>query len=196
MNYNSFKWLNQSQHSIEGDKITIHAPAITDYFNSPVQVNGTFNPPIGNAPFFYTDIEGDFVIRVKVKPEFKSKFDAGSIMVIQDDNLWFKAAFEKSDFNTTAVVSVVTNTVSDDANGCNIDLESIWLQVARVGNNFAIHYSLDGEKFDMVRVFYLPVEATLKVGIEAQCPAGQGSTHEYSGLTIEKRSIKELRAGK
>jgi len=195
MNFNEFKWLNQSKHSIDGDKISIHAPAISDYFNSPVQVNGVFKPAIGNAPFFYTDIEGDFVIRVKVKPDFKSNFDAGCIMVMQDENTWFKAAFEKSDFDTTAVVSVVTNKVSDDANGCNIDVDSIWLQVARVGNNFAIHYSLDGDKFDMVRVFYLQADASLKVGIAAQCPSGQGSTHEYCGLTIEKRTIKALRAG-
>jgi len=196
MNLESFKWLNKSELNVEGDKITIVAPPTSDFFNNPVPENGEYKAPQKNAPFFYTDVEGDFVIRVIVKPNFESVYDAACIMVMQDENLWIKAAYEKSDFDTTAVVSVVTNKVSDDANGCNLTPDSIWLQVARVGCNFAVHYSLDGEKFDMVRLCMLPMESTIKVGIEAQCPVGQGGTREFSGLSIEKRSISNLRAGK
>ena len=65
-----------------------------------------------------------------------------------------------------------------------------------IGCNFAVHYSLDGEKFDMVRLYMLPMENTIKVGIEAQCPMGQSGVREFSGLSIEKRSISNLRAGK
>ncbi|MCL1863153.1 MAG: DUF1349 domain-containing protein [Defluviitaleaceae bacterium] len=190
------KWLSESELKKDGDKITIFAPPSSDFFNNPVPENGKFKAPQKNAPFLYSDIEGDFVIRVKVKPNFESVYDAACIMVIQDENLWLKAAYEKSDFDTTAVVSVVTNKVSDDANGCNLALDSIWLQVARVGNNFAVHYSMDGEKFDMVRLCMLPMEGTVKVGIEAQCPMGQGGIREFYGLSIEKRSISDLRAGK
>jgi len=196
MNLNSFKWLNEAKFNVDGDKITITAPPKCDFFNSPVPENGVFKAPQADAPFFYTEIEGDFIIRVKVKPDFKAIYDAACIMVMQDENLWLKAAYEKSDFDTTAVVSVVTNKISDDANGCNLTADSIWLQVARVGCNFAVHYSLDGEKFDMVRLCMLPVADTIKVGIESQCPTGEGATHEFSGLTIEKRSISNLRAGK
>jgi len=195
MNYDSFKWINKSEHTIDGDKITIQAPTITDYFNSPVPENGKFNEPVVNAPFFYTEIEGDFVIKVKVKPNFESNFDAACIMVIQDDYTWIKAAFEKTDFATAAVVSVVTDKISDDANGCNINGDSVWLQVARVGENFAIHYSLDGETYEMVRVFYLKTDKVLKVGIEAQSPTGKGGPREFSGLSIERKTIKNLRAG-
>ena len=190
------KWLNEGEFSVEGDRIRISAPALSDFFNNPVPENGVLLEPQKNAPFFYTDVEGDFVIRVKVKPEFAAVYDAACIMVRQDDKLWFKACYEKTDFGTIAMVSVVTNGVSDDANGCNLGADSIWLQVARVGSTFAIHYSLDGVKFDMVRIFSLPMESTVKVGIEAQCPTGQGSTHEYSELSLEKRSLPNIRAGK
>jgi len=94
------------------------------------------------------------------------------------------------------VVSVVTNGVSDDSNGCNIEADSVWLQVVRAGNNFAIHYSLDGEKYDMVRLFSLPVESTVKVGLEAQCPAGEGGYRYFSHLSIEKKTVRNLRAGR
>ena len=203
MDFKIFKWLNKSQHSITDNKITITAPANTDYFNSPVPENGQFKPPQGNAPFFYTQVEGDFVAKVKVTPNSTDTYDAACLMVMEDQNLWIKAAYEKSDFDTQAVVSVVTNQVSDDANGCNIVTNDcdptdthVWLQIARVGNNFAVHYSLDGEKFDMVRLCFLPVSPAIKVGIEAQAPMGEGGIREFENFTIENRTISNLRAGK
>ena len=195
MDFKNFKWLNESKITIGGDKITIDAPGKTDFFNNPVPENGEFKAPQKNAPFFYTDVTGDFVARVKVKPNFTSVYDACCIMVIHNEKTWLKAAFEKSDFDTTAVVSVVTNGVSDDANGCNISQDHVWLQVVRAGNNLAVHYSLDGVKFDMVRLCMLPMDSTVKVGLEAQCPMGEGGIREFESFSIENRSVKNLRAG-
>ena len=61
---------------------------------------------------------------------------------------------------------------------------------------FCNHYSLDGENFYMVRLFHLPVEKTVKVGIEAQSPAGEGDLRFYSHITLENKTVKNLRAGK
>ncbi len=195
-NLTSFKWLNESRLNIkENGEFSIYAPEKTDFFNNPIPENGIFSKPQGDAPFLYTEVEGDFVARVRVKPNFVSTYDAACIMVIQDENVWLKAAFEKSDFDTNAVVSVATNKVSDDANGCNISEDSVWLQVVRVGNNFAVHYSLDGNKFDMVRLCLLPVGSAVKVGVEAQCPTGAGGEREFSGFIIENRTVKNLRSG-
>ena len=75
-----------------------------------------------NAPFYYTEITGDFVMRVKVSHDFKDTYDSASIMVMQDMKNWAKACFEMTDFGTHAAVSVIArNGESDDANGCNID---------------------------------------------------------------------------
>lgn len=195
MNLQNWKWLNESQIIHEGDEVVIYAPAKTDWFNNPVPENGLLSAPVANAPFFYTEVMGDFVFRAKVRPNFKSVYDACALMVIQDEKLWTKAAFEKSDFGTTAAVCVVTNGVSDDANGCNIAQDEVWLQIVRVGDVFCTHYSLDGERFDMVRLFHLPVEKTVKVGIEAQSPAGDGGLRFYSEISLENRTVKNLRAG-
>lgn len=116
-------------------------------------------------------------------------------MVIRDEYTWIKAAFEKSDFGTNAVVCVVTDRVSDDANGCNIEGDSIWLQIARAGDVFAVHYSLDGERFDMVRLFRLDAGAKVKVGLEAQSPAGEGGLRVFSEVSLEKRTVGDLRSG-
>lgn len=195
MDLQNWKWLNESQIIHVGDEVVIYAPAKTDWFNNPVPENGLLSAPVANAPFFYTEVTGDFVFRAKVRPNFKSVYDACALMVIQDEKLWTKAAFEKSDFGTTAAVCVVTNGVSDDANGCNIAQDEVWLQIVRVGDVFCTHYSQDGERFDMVRLFHLPVEKTVKVGIEAQSPAGDGGLRFYSEISLENRTVRNLRAG-
>ena len=195
MEMQNWKWLNESRIIHDGGEVVIHAPAKTDWFNNPVPQDGVLSAPVANAPFFYTEVTGDFVFRAKVRPNFKSVYDACALMVIQDEKLWTKAAFEKSDFGTTAAVCLVTNGVSDDANGCNIAQDEVWLQIVRVGDVFCTHYSLDGETFYMVRLFHLPVEKTVKVGIEAQSPAGEGGLRFYSDITLENRTVKNLRAG-
>lgn len=196
MNMTGWKWLNESQIINEGNEVVIYAPGHTDWFNNPVPEDGKLSAPVANAPFFYTEVTGDFVFRAKVRPNFRSVYDACALMVIQDETLWTKAAFEKSDFGTTAAVCVVTNGISDDANGCNIQQEEVWLQIVRVGDVFCTHYSLDGENFDMVRLFHLPVEKTVKVGIEAQSPAGEGGLRFYSDISLENCTVANLRAGK
>lgn len=52
-----------------------------------------------------------------------------------------RRVLKKLIFNTRAVVSVVRNQMTDDANGNNIEGDTVWLQVARVGKSFSFHYS-------------------------------------------------------
>ena len=117
-------------------------------------------------------------------------------MVMADDSHWAKCCFELTDFGTHAAVSVVTKGDSDDANGCNLEGNSAWLQVCRVGNNFAFHYSTDGISFYMTRYFYLPSEPVIKVGLLAQAPTGNGGIRIYEHLSIEHKTVKNIRRGK
>ena len=195
MDFTQWKWLNESRYITINGEIAITAPAKTDWFNDPVPKDGKLSAPVANAPFLYLDVEGDFVFRAKVRPNHRYVYDACALMVIQDERVWAKAAFEKSDFGTCAAVCVVTNEISDDANGCNIEQDEVWLQIVRVGDVFCAHYSLDGERFDMVRLFHLPVGKRVKVGLEAQSPAGEGGLRFFSDVSLEHRTVKNLRVG-
>lgn len=170
--------------------IRVITPARADYFRDPsgVHVND-------NAPFLWQMVSGDFVARSLVRPTFASTYDSGVIMARFDEKNWAKVCFEKTDFDTTAVVSVVTRGLSDDANGVNVTVPEVWLQMARSGNVFALHYSLDGSQFRMARLFHLDVPAAIKVGIVAQCPVGPGTTIDFMHLSIEQRTPQNLRAG-
>lgn len=170
--------------------IRVTVPAKADYFRDPA---GAINND--NAPFLWKPVTGDFIAQAHVRPDFNFTYDSGVLMVRHDEQNWAKLCFERTDFGTTAAVSVVTRGVSDDANGADLAVPDIWLQIARSGNVFALHYSLDGQSWRMVRIFNLPVPPTVQVGVVAQCPIGPGTTIDLLCFTIEQRPINNLRAG-
>ncbi|MED3960912.1 DUF1349 domain-containing protein [Bacillales bacterium AN1005] len=193
-----FNWINESVISEEDGRIELYAPKETDFFcnNGAIGEEGITPESLCNAPFYYTEVAGDFVMRVRVSHDFKDTYDSASIMVMKDMTNWAKACFELTDFNTHAVVSVVTKEESDDANGPNIDNNTVWLQICRSGRSFAFHYSTDGENYFMMRFFNLPVDEIVKVGLLAQAPLGSGGKRIYENLSIERKTVKNIRMGK
>ena len=83
----TFQWMNESKMTEENGLITIHAPAETDYFNYGLELNADGMPDesVINAPVYYTEITGDFVLRVKVSLPFEADYDACALLVIKDD---------------------------------------------------------------------------------------------------------------
>lgn len=195
--FHEFQWLSESRATFTEDSLVIDAPARSDYFFGRFiqSESDGMDGVTANAPFYYTKVAGDFVMRVQVSHNFTDTFDAASIMIMKDLLVWAKACFEKTDFNTHAVVSVVTNHVSDDANGCNIEGNTVWLQAARAGNSFAFHYSQDGEHFFMMRTFTLPVSPELMVGLVAQSPIGKGGVRIFKNFSLVRETVRNLRAG-
>ena len=80
----NFKWLNESKIMKDGDRIVITAPAKTDFFQGNIEecAEGILPESLSNAPFYYTEVEGDFVLRVKVSHAFTDVYDSASVMVI------------------------------------------------------------------------------------------------------------------
>jgi regulation of enolase protein 1 (concanavalin A-like superfamily) len=169
----------------------VHVPAKVDYFQDPGGELFRYD----SAPFLWLPVTGDFVARLRVRPDFRSTYDSGCLMVRQDAQHWAKLCFEQTDFGTRAVVSVVTDGVSDDANGVDVSVDEIWLQMVRVGGCFGLHYSLDGANWRMVRYFGLSVPAEAKVGMVAQCPTGPGTVVDLLEFSLEQRTVESIRAG-
>ena len=194
-----FHWINEGEVVREENRIIMMAPALTDFFcgGETTSEEGILPESLCNAPYYYTEIDGDFVLKVKVSHEFRETYDSASVMVMHDMTNWAKCCYELTDFGTHAAVSVVTiNGESDDANGCNIEGQDyLWLKVCRVGRAFSFHYSLDGEKFNMTRYFLMPETKTIKVGLLAQAPTGNGGKRIYENLSIEHITVKNIRAG-
>jgi regulation of enolase protein 1 (concanavalin A-like superfamily) len=161
-----------------------------DFFRDPAGVNNK-----ADAPYLWTRVSGDFVAVAHFRPAFTTHWDAGAILARIDSEHWAKLCFEKTDLGTTAAVSVVTRVFSDDANGANLSTPDLWLQLLRMGDVFGMHYSLDGQHWQMVRKFNLPCPEAIQVGVVAQCPAGPGTTLDILHFSIEPRRAQNLRAG-
>ncbi|MBT1174690.1 DUF1349 domain-containing protein [Bifidobacterium sp. LC6] len=175
---------------IKDNILIMEAEPGKDYFANPV--SGEVK---ADAAFAYTTIEGDFTCRAKVRLEHKSQFDGAGLFAFQDDTHWVKACFEQGDYGFKSVVTVMTNDHSDDGYGVTIPGDSIWLQLARTGDVFSIHYSYDGDFYYMSRLARMPFAKTLQVGFEAQSPTGEGGKRYFTDFTIVREGLKDPRAG-
>jgi regulation of enolase protein 1 (concanavalin A-like superfamily) len=185
------QWANPTRwEPLPGGGIRILAQARTDFFRNP---DGS--APNENGHLLWQPVEGDFVVQAHVRPTFSSTYDAAALMVRGDESHWAKLCFEATDFGTHAIVSVVTDGLSDDANGVNVDVPDVWLQIVRQGNLLAMHYALDGRTWRMVRYFSLALAAKVAVGMVAQSPTGSGTMVDFLHCSVERRRVDDMRAG-
>lgn len=191
MDCSKFKRNMDTESTVDENGIHIFAPEKTNYFVNPI--NGSVET---YAPFFYQEVEGDFVLRSKVSHDFTDVYDACILLALENERLWAKACFEYTDIGTHSVVTVMTNQTSDDANGVNIEGTQVWLQLARKDNVFAVHYSLDGENYMMARICSLPMQKKIQVGLVAQSPAGKGGMRHFADVSLELRTLNDIRGGK
>lgn len=187
-----FQWMNPPEDFILSDgKLQIVTDKGTDFFNNPENEEIT-----ATAPLLFRQVEGDFVAIARVQPDFADTWNAAALMIHIDSTHWIKLAFENSDATGKSIVSVVTRESSDDANGVRLFSEdAIWLQVARKGDIYAMHWSEDGADFKMARLSRMPAAKEVKVGMEAQCPVGGPAKHKFLYFSLVNRTVEDLRKG-
>ncbi len=186
-------WKNRPEsYTTDDNSVTINAPEGTDYFNDPASELRK-----RNAPMFVRGVSGDFTVQGRVMPEFTSTFDAGALVFYCSDEVWVKLAFEQTDMGDTSIVTVVTNGLSDDANGEVVDDAEVYLKMTRRDDAIGLYYSVDGERWRMVRLFSLPVpdRTACYVGVSAQSPLGSGCTVRFTGIEFTDHSVEDLRSG-
>jgi regulation of enolase protein 1 (concanavalin A-like superfamily) len=177
--------------ALEDGRVRVTTHAQVDYFQDPAGHHVK-----DDAPYFWLNQSGDFVARAHVRPpNTRSGGDAAALLVRQDAQHWCKLCYEYTDLGNLAAVSVVTDDISDDANGADLAAPNLWLQVCRIGDLFGFHYSLDSTKWRLVRYFKLALADPVQVGLVAQCPGGPATTVEWLEFSVEARSVKNLRSG-
>lgn len=186
-----FQWLNEpSDWGFSEGVLKVEAEAKTDYFIDPAGLS-----PQSNGHFFYTKQNGDFTFSTSVQVEMKASYDAGCLLVMIDEENWAKLCLEFC-YEKPMLVSVVTQGVSDDSISSAVPQESVHLRVTRFDDCFAFHYSLDGQRWELIRYFRLQTEKPIKVGIAAQSPTGRGCLVSFSHLSVSPKPVREIRSGK
>lgn len=185
-----FETMNDASYTQKDGAIILHANAKSDFV-----VSATNKKVVASAAFLYQRVKGDFVLQAKVSQRFLSTYDAPALMAMESETRWAKACFEYTDLNTRAVVSVMTNTTSDDCNGVETDRDSIWLQLCRRDHIIAVHYSLDGSHWRMHRILRMEMEEELKVGLVAQSPLGDGGDFVFEEVSLKLERKEDIRGG-
>jgi len=183
-------WMNEPESFDHNQGVlSIVAGQGSDFFNNPED-----SVVVGSAPFFYRTVDGDFVAKALVKPDFSSQWNALALMLYIDSSNWVKFAFENSDATGPSIVTVVTKGTSDDANGAIIhDTDKLWLAMVRKDHICAMHWSIDGITYRMARLTSIPATSEIKIGIEAQSPVGAKAKHKVLYFSIEPITVDNLR---
>ena len=186
----AFQWLNKPKdYKIHDGALIITTGPENDFFIDPITHESK-----ANAPFLFREMSGDFVMTAVVQPDFSDMWNAVSLMVYMDSLHWMKHAFEKSDATGKSIVSLMTKGTSDDANGPILsELDKVWLKIVRVKSCYAMHWSGDGKTYHMARLAEMSGYDKIKIGVSAQCPAGEQALHQILHLSIEQSSVKDLR---
>ncbi len=169
--------------------LVVTAPAETDWFIDPISARRVRTAPVlvGLPP------SGDFTWEAHVVLDGDDMFDAAGLFVYGDDDHWAKLALEVTAAGPT-IVSVVTDTFSDDCNSTVLAQRSAWLRLARVGDAIAFHASDGGGRWELVRVFR-PPSAAPRIGFVCQAPTGAGCTGSFDAITFNARSLSDIRDG-
>jgi regulation of enolase protein 1 (concanavalin A-like superfamily) len=187
----ALQWLVEPRLSRVGTGwFELDAPARSDLFTNPEDGSRRANAPAAVGP-----IDGDFTLRARLTVDFRATYDAGVLLVWADDDRWAKLCFEYSPDREPMVVSVVTRGRSDDANAFIVDGRTVWLRVARLGDAFAYHASLDGRRWRFVRYFTLDAADAIEIGFLAQAPTGDGCRVRFDEIELTRNRLTDLRDG-
>ena len=188
-------WHNQpASYQIENGALTIVSKPGQDWY-----VDAFDAGVIQSTPILAFDPGENFVLSAKVKVDFRSAWDAGSLMLWADDTHWAKFAFENSAAKspaTPSMVSVVTRGTSDDTGSDSIGGDTVYMQVIRRGPAFVFNFSRDGKSWQILRVFRLDAPGKVLVGFESQSPDGKGTKATFSEIRFEAKRVPNPFTGK
>jgi uncharacterized protein len=167
--------------------LTIAAGFKTDWFVDPF--DGTV---ASTAPILLFKPDSDYTLSTRVTVDFAAKWDAGALMLWGDDHHWAKLSFELSPDKAPTLVTVVTRGLSDDCNSRELNGDSVYLRIAKTGKTYVFFFSADGRVWQILRTFSLDTEIPVRVGFEAQSPAGAGAVARFSAISYDPHGISNI----
>lgn len=175
---------------LENEALLIQAGAATDLFVDP---RGEYEK--NNAPRLAFAPDAVYTIQAKVTVDFQADYDAGAFILWANERHWAKFAFEFSPQKQPTLVSVVTHDVSDDCNSLTIDGNEVYLRVAKLGQAFAFHASVDGRSWRLIRYFSAANLEDATVNFSSQSPMGGGCTAVFSEIGYTAEALADIRNG-
>lgn len=190
------KMINNAVNQVSQSDSVIRfvAPEGTDIFIDP---NGKLTKSIAQILLTEIDNSKPFTFKGRLKPGFTKEglYNAANLMVVANDTLWQKICFEQDERGKHRVVTVRTVGTSDDNNHEVIEQDNIYYKISSDTHTIASYYSLDGNEWQMVRLYRNDYPQKLYLGICSQAPVKGECVSEFSDLSLTTDNVGDFRLG-
>lgn len=177
-------WTREPEkYTISENKIEIVTAPHTDLWQRTY-----YNFQNDSAPVLQTETTQKFFSFV-VKTEFDSKhrFDQCGVVVYLDSQNWLKASIEYENEKIQHLGSVVTNGGYSDWATTEIPalVKTMWYRLSRRSNDFCIENSVDGQRFQQMRICHLNMaDSRINFGIYACSPENSSFKAVFTDMEI------------
>jgi regulation of enolase protein 1 (concanavalin A-like superfamily) len=170
MMFKNLQWFNPpAEAAVDGEMLRVTSAPSSDFWR--ITHYGFVRD---NGHFYHEEVEGDFVVEVRVDGSYRDLYDQAGLMLRVDEKNWIKTGIEFVDGRQNLSV-VVTREFSDwSVIGLEQNPGSLWLRVTRKADAVEIFYSLDGRSFQLMRLAYLVPSPVTLVGPMCASPDGSG----------------------
>jgi len=180
--FDRMKWFNDpASAKVDGEQLIVVTRAKTDYWRKTY-----YGYITNNGHFYHMPFDGDFILQARVSGDYKALYDQAGLMVRVDDINWMKCGLELVDGIGHASV-VVTRDFSDWSTVRGVSTKDpVWWKVVRKSDALEMFYSIDGKNYISIRQGYLPMPASVQVGLMCASPEGQGFECKFDEFRIQK----------
>jgi uncharacterized protein len=174
------EWLNEPPAwDARGETLIVRAGPQTDFWRTT-----HYGFVRDNGHLWFRSWEGDFVADVAVTGDYRDQYDQAGLMVRLDERVWLKCGIELVD-GVQRASAVVTRDHSDwSVAPLPGNPPTVWLRVSRTGPDLEVRYSVDGRRYDLLRLARLTDAGRLLVGPMCAAPDGAGFEVVFAGFEV------------
>ena len=174
------EWLNEPPAwEARGETLIVTAGPQTDFWRT---THYGFVRDTGHL--WFQSWDGDFIADVKVTGDYRDQYDQAGLMVRLDERVWLKCGIEFVD-GVQHASAVVTRDHSDwSVAPLPASPRSVWLRVSRAGPDVEVRVSVDGQRYDLLRLGRLTDARTLLIGPMCAAPDGAGFDVAFEGFVL------------
>lgn len=175
------QWSNPPQAFKESPStLTETVPAGTDYWRTT-----HYGFIRDSGPFRFETRSGNFEAKVQIHGKYQELYHQAGLMIRKDERNWIKTGIEFVNGHQN-VSAVVTQNFSDWSVLPRSDSPaSIWMRLQRFNDTVQISYSLDGQKWSMLRLAYFPPELPVQIGMVAAAPGKMPFEVTFEHFSVE-----------
>ncbi len=185
MDLTQFIWINPPQEfEVGSDVLSLTTAPHTDLWQKTY-----YHFVNDNAPMFLRESAGEyfsFIVKVDFA-ESQQRFDQAGIVVYLNSENWLKASVEYENQQFQHLGSVVTRNGFSDWATVQIPVETkeMYYRLSRRGQDFCIENSVDGLKFQQMRICHLEqASSKISFGVYACSPEESSFTAYFRDFQL------------